>query len=80
MNDDKRMMTALKDWAKEKQADIQIQYYDSLESCAEDFNRKNIDGFVSADNVVSSYTGISPVEKIEKKHFISVLRKTEKIC
>ncbi len=32
MNNDKRMMTALEDWAKEKQADIQIQYYDSLES------------------------------------------------
>ena len=41
VNNDKRMMTALEDWAKEKQADIQIQYYDSLESCAADFNQKN---------------------------------------
>lgn len=65
----KRMMTALEDWAKEKQADIQIQYYDSLESCAADFNQKNIDAFVSADNVASSYTGISPVEKIGKEAY-----------
>ena len=41
VNNDKKMMTALEDWAKEKQADIQIQYYDSLESCAADFNQKN---------------------------------------
>ena len=69
VNNDKRMMTALEDWAKEKQADIQIQYYDSLESCAADFNQKNIDAFVSADNVASSYTGISPVEKIGKEAY-----------
>ena len=69
VNNDKRMMTALEDWAKEKQADIQIQYYDSLESCATDFNQKNIDAFVSADNVASSYTGISPVEKIGKEAY-----------
>ena len=72
VNNDKRMMTALEDWAKEKQADIQIQYYDSLESCAADFNQKNIDAFVSADNVASSYTGISPVEKITEQDTLDV--------
>ena len=64
-----RMTQSLEAWAKENQADIQIEYYDSLEECADDFNQKKIDGFVSADNVVSSYTGITPVEKIGKEPY-----------
>ena len=69
LKNDKRMMASLEDWAEENQADIQIEYYDSLKACADDFNQKNIDAFVSADNVVSSYTGISPVEKIGKEPY-----------
>ena len=40
-----------------------------LSECADAFNVGRIDGFVSADNVVSSYSGITPVEKIGKQPF-----------
>lgn len=40
-----------------------------LSECAAAFNGGRIDGFVSADNVVSSYSGITPVEKIGKQPF-----------
>ena len=64
-----RMTAALEKWKKQNDAEIQIVYYESLESCAEEFNTRKIDGFVSADNVVSAYSGISPVEKIGKQPF-----------
>lgn len=69
LKNNQRMTAALEKWKKLNDAQIQIVYYESLESCAEDFNTRKIDGFVSADNVVSAYSGISPVEKIGKQPF-----------
>lgn len=69
LKNNQRMTVALEKWKRRNDAQIEIVYYDSLEECAGDFNDKKIDGFVSADNVVSSYSGISPVEKIGKQPF-----------
>ena len=66
---DQRMTAALEKWNAKNKADIKIVYYSDITECAEAFNEKKIDGFVSADNVVSSYSGISPVEKIGKQPF-----------
>ena len=66
---DQRMSEALKNWKETTQADIEIICYQDLTECANAFNEKKIDGFVSADNVVSSYSGITPVEKIGKQPF-----------
>ena len=64
--DDEKMTSSLDRWVKENQADITAVKYQDLETCAEAFNRHEIDGFVSADNIVSGYTGITPVEMIGK--------------
>ena len=59
----------IKDWVSENGVNAQVVYYDSLSECAAAFNRGSIDAFVSADNAVSSYSGISPVEKIGKEPY-----------
>lgn len=69
LRNNQRMTTALEKWKLQNYVDIEIVYYDDLEACAQGFNNKEIDGFVSADNVVSSYSGINPVEKIGKQPF-----------
>ena len=66
---DQRMTAALEQWKARHRADIEIEYYSDLTECARVFNEQQIDGFVSADNVVSSYSGITPVEKIGKQLF-----------
>ncbi len=65
----------LEKWIEKNGASAEIVYYDSLAECAMDFNRKHIDAFVSADNAVSSYVGISPVEKIGKEPYYLCLAK-----
>lgn len=69
LSTDDKMTAALESWKAETGADIEIVYFNSLSECAADFNEKKIDGFVSADNVVSSYNGIIPVEKIGKEPY-----------
>lgn len=69
LRNDQRMTDALEKWKSRYQADIEIVYYPDITTCAKAFNEKQIDGFVSADNVVSSYSGITPVEKIGKQPF-----------
>ena len=69
LTNDEKMTAALESWKAETGAEIEIVYFDSLGDCAADFNEKKIDGFVSADNVVSSYNGIIPVEKIGKEPY-----------
>lgn len=54
---------------KDNRADIEIEYYKDISECAEDFNVGELDGFVSADNIVSSYSGITPVEIIGKEPY-----------
>lgn len=66
---DQRMTAALEQWKARHRADIEIEYYSDFTECARVFNEQQIDGFVSADNVVSSYSGITPVEKIGKQLF-----------
>ena len=66
---DQRMTAALEQWKARHRADIEIEYYSDLTECARVFNEQQINGFVSADNVVSSYSGITPVEKIGKQLF-----------
>ena len=63
------MTATLEKWKSRYQAEIQIVYYSDIAECAKAFSEKQIDGFVSADNVVSSYSGITPVEKIGKQPF-----------
>ena len=69
LKNDQRMTASLEKWRDKYQAGIEIVYYSDITECAEAFNEKKIDGFVSADNVVSSYSGITPVEKIGKQPF-----------
>ena len=76
--DNIKMTTALQKWLDDKHADITVVAYDSLEACADAFGKKQIDAFVSADNIVSSYTGIVPVEKIGKEpYYFCVAKKRQ---
>ena len=78
MKDDQRMGRMLEKWKAENHAQIKILYYDDLTACAEAFNKKQINGFVSADNMVSSYTDIVPVEKIGKEPYYLCVSKKRK--
>ena len=73
-----QMAEKLKIWKEENHADIEVLFYDTMEDCAEAFNQEKIDAFVSADNVVSSYTGIVPVEKIGKEPYYLCVSKNRK--
>ena len=70
-----RMTSCIKEWSEENKADIEIEYYEDISECAEDFNAGKIDGFVSADNIVSSYNGITPVEIIGKEPYYLAVAK-----
>lgn len=67
--EEKKILTALEKWKAENQADIEIVTYKYLADCAAAFNARQIDGFVSADNIVYDYTGITPVEIIGKQPY-----------
>lgn len=69
LKDDQRMTSSLEKWNTQYHVEIEIVYYSDISECAEAFNENKIDGFVSADNIVSSYSGITPVEKIGKQPF-----------
>lgn len=72
---EERMTASLSQWISENKADVEVCYYEDISACAEAFNTGKIDGFVSADNIVSSYTGITPVEIIGKEpYYIAVNR------
>lgn len=70
-----RMTAALEKWKSENHAGIEIAYYQDLTECAQAFNAGELDGFVSADNMVSSYAGITPVEKIGKQPYYLCVNK-----
>ncbi len=63
---DTKMTGYLDSWLKENSVEAKKVVFESLSDCAVAFNAHEIDGFVSADNIVSSYSGISPVEQIGK--------------
>lgn len=69
VKNDQRMALALTSWKEDYGADLEIVTFDDFSECASAFNEKKIDGFVSADNAVSSYSGITPVEKIGKQPY-----------
>lgn len=64
-----KMADSLAAWKQAEQANIDICYFDNIERCADAFNSGMLDGFVSADNIASSYIGIVPVEKIGKEPY-----------
>ena len=72
---EKRMTSCIEKWVSENNVDIEICYYKDINDCAEDFNNGNLDGYVSADNIVSSYTGITPVEMIGKEPYYLAVSK-----
>ena len=69
--EDPKMEAALDAWIGESGADVTVIQYSGIEACAKAFNENQIDGFVSADNIVSpsSYEGITPVEVIGKEPY-----------
>lgn len=67
--EDKRMLAAINTWKEENHAEIELVTYRYLAECAAAFNTREIDGFVSADNIVSQYTGITPVEIVGKQPY-----------
>ena len=78
LKNDTKMVERFQKWIKKTHAEIETVYYESIEECGKDFNNKKIDGFVSADNIVSSYTGITPVEKIGKEPYYLCIAKKRK--
>ena len=69
------MSSYLNSWISKTHAKVQVTYYDDFSECSSDFYNKKIDAFVSADNIVSSYTGVFPVEKLGKEPYYLSLSK-----
>ena len=69
------MSSYLNDWISKTHAKVQVTYYDDFSECSSDFYNKKIDAFVSADNIVSSYTGVFPVEKLGKEPYYLTVAK-----
>lgn len=69
LKDNKMMSEIFERWVVENQADVEPVIFDDLAACAEAFNKNEIDAFVSADNIVSGYGGIVPLEKIGKEPY-----------
>ena len=61
-----KMSSYLDEWISSNNVEAEVVTFENLEACAQAFNNREIDGFVSADNIVSGYSGISPVEMIGK--------------
>lgn len=72
-----KMVETLNRWMKHHDAKIRIKIYEDFNACAKAFHEKKIDGFVSADNIVSSYSGIVPVEKIGKEPYYLCVSKNQ---
>ena len=80
IDSDKRMLAALNKWVEKTQADVVVVSYDDFEQCASDFNDRKIDAFVSADNIISGYCGVAPIEKIGKEpYYLCVTKHREDI-
>lgn len=72
------MASYLNTWFSKTHAKADIVYYDNFADCSSDFYNKMIDAFVSADNIVSSYTGVFPVEKLAKEPYYLAVAKGHK--
>ena len=75
---DSKLASRLEKWKQENHADIQILYFDRFSECMNAFHAGQIDGFVSADNVVSRYFGIGPVERLGKEPYYLCVTKERK--
>jgi signal transduction histidine kinase/ABC-type amino acid transport substrate-binding protein/BarA-like signal transduction histidine kinase len=72
------MSSYLNTWFSKTHAKADVIYYDYFSDCSSDFYNKKIDAFVSADNIVSSYTGVFPVEKLGKEPYYLAVAKGDK--
>lgn len=78
VSNDSKMTGSINAWINDNHADIDLVVYDDLSDCAEAFNAHELDGFVSADNIISgSATGISPVEMIGRIPYYICVAKGE---
>lgn len=71
-----KLSSRLENWVQANHLDCEIVYYDRFSECMKAFHARQIDGFISADNVVSGYFGIGPVEKIGKEPYYLCVTKT----
>lgn len=69
LKNNQRMVSVLEKWKSRYHVNIECVYYTDMLECSNAFNKKEIDAFASADNVVSYYSGITPVEQIGKQPF-----------
>ena len=69
------MSSYLNTWFSKTHAKADVIYYDDFSDCSSDFYNKKIDAFVSADNIVSSYTGVFPVTKLGKEPYYLAVAK-----
>lgn len=74
---EEKMTRCLENWIEENRVAAETVTYPNLQACAEAFNAHKIDGFVSADNIVSGISGISPVEMIGKVPYYLCVAKGE---
>ena len=74
--DDAKMINSIYAWASRNHAGITVVCFTDLDACADAFNHGQIDGFVSADNIVSGYSGISPAEMIGRMPYYICVSKT----
>ncbi len=80
VDSDKRMLVAFNKWIEKTQADVEVVSYADFEQCTSDFNDRKIDAFVSADNIISGYYGVAPIEKIGKEsYYLCVTKHREDI-
>lgn len=78
VDSDKRMLVAFNKWIEKTQADVEVVSYADFEQCTSDFNDRKIDAFVSADNIISGYYGVAPIEKIGKESYYLCVTKHRK--
>ena len=72
---DDKMLPCLTAWMQENHVQAEVVPFDNTEDCAQAFNGYDIDAFVSAENIVSGYYGITPVELIGRiPYYIGVTK------
>ena len=80
IDSDKRMLAVFNKWIEKTQVDVEVASYADFEQCTSDFNDRKIDAFVSADNIISGYYGVVPIEKIGKEpYYLCVTKHREDI-
>lgn len=65
----KNMVKRLQAWVEQNQVDVNVTYFDTNTDCISALYQGTVDAIVSADNIVSNYTGLFPVFKIGKEPY-----------